>query len=152
MRQTVAAEHHRLLSELLYILMASSFITSLPEGSYRAADTLADPAFISSLRSIAAEKTRLEREIVPDLAANVVLVWACTQALPDILRGKVKVPDVMFPEGSPHLVEPIYKNPKLSAPFNQQLAAAVRAYVQDRLQVRSLHVRCCFLGKSTCFS
>jgi hypothetical protein len=49
--------------------------------------------------------------------------------------GKVKVPDVIFPEGSPHLVEPIYKNPKLSAPFNVQLAAAVRTYVEDRLQV-----------------
>ena len=42
----------------------------------------------------------------------------------------------MFPGGSPELVEPIYKNEILSAPFNEQLAAAVRAYVQDRLQVR----------------
>lgn len=57
-----------------------------------------------------------------------------------VLRaGKVKVPDVMFPEGSPHLVEPIYKNPMLSAPFNVQLAAAVRTFVEDRLQVPSLH-------------
>ena len=38
--------------------------------------------------------------------------------------GEVKVPDVMFPNGSPHLVEPIYKDPKLSAPFNEQLAGA----------------------------
>lgn len=45
------------------------------------------------------------------------------------------MPDVMFPGGSPRLVEPIYKNPKLSAPFNVQLAAAVRTYVEDRLQV-----------------
>ena len=52
--------------------------------------------------------------------------------------GKVKVTDVMFPEGSPHLVEPIYKNPNLSAPFNVQLAAAVRTYVEDRLQVPPL--------------
>ncbi len=43
--------------------------------------------------------------------------------------------DVMFPDGSPHLVEPIYKNPILSAPFNVQLAAALRSYVEDRLQV-----------------
>jgi hypothetical protein len=41
----------------------------------------------------------------------------------------------MFPGGSPELVEPIYKNPKLSAPFNEQLAAAIRAYAEDRLQV-----------------
>ena len=41
----------------------------------------------------------------------------------------------MFPGGSPHLVEPIYKNEMLSAPFNEQLAAAVRAFILDRLQV-----------------
>jgi hypothetical protein len=37
----------------------------------------------------------------------------------------VDIAEVMFPGGSPHLVEPIYKNPKLSAPFNEQLAEAV---------------------------
>lgn len=45
--------------------------------------------------------------------------------------------DVMFPNGSPDLVEPIYKNPLLSAPFNEQLAAVIRSCVQDRLQVVS---------------
>ncbi len=46
----------------------------------------------------------------------------------------------MFPGGSPELVEPIYKNPILSAPFNEQLAAAVRAYALDRLQVSILSI------------
>ena len=40
---------------------------------------------------------------------------------------------MMLPVGSPHLVEPIYKNPKLSAPFNEQLAAVICAYVATRL-------------------
>ena len=39
----------------------------------------------------------------------------------------------MFPGGSPHLVEPIYKNPKLSAPFNEQLAEAVVLRVRHLL-------------------
>ena len=47
--------------------------------------------------------------------------------------GEVKVPDVMFPGGSPELVEPIYKNPKLSAPFNEQLTAIICDYVRHRL-------------------
>ena len=42
--------------------------------------------------------------------------------------------DVMFPNGSPDLVEPIYKDLTLSAPFNEQLAAVIQAYAQDRLQ------------------
>jgi len=49
--------------------------------------------------------------------------------------GEIKVTDVMFPNGSPDLVEPIYKNSVLSTPFNEQLAAVTRAYVEDRLKV-----------------
>ncbi len=39
----------------------------------------------------------------------------------------------MFPGGSPELVEPIYKNLKLSAPFNEQLTAIICDYVRHRL-------------------
>ena len=41
----------------------------------------------------------------------------------------------MFPGGSPELVGPVYQNPILSAPFNEQLAAAVQSYCNDMLQV-----------------
>ena len=51
----------------------------------------------------------------------------------DVYAGEVKVPDIMFPRGSPHLVEPIYKNPKLTAPFNEQLTAVIRDYIEHRL-------------------
>ena len=49
--------------------------------------------------------------------------------------GRRRIADVMFPKGTPDLVEPIYKNPLLSAPFNEQLAAAIRAYALSMLQV-----------------
>ena len=49
--------------------------------------------------------------------------------------GRLKVTDAMFPDGSPALVEPIYGSPLLSAPFNEQLAAALRAFVLARLEV-----------------
>ena len=45
----------------------------------------------------------------------------------------MNIAEVMSPGGSPELVEPIYKNPKLSAPFNEQLADVVCAYVRHRL-------------------
>ncbi len=51
--------------------------------------------------------------------------------------GRLKVTDVMFPGGSPQLVEPIYKNPILSAPFTEQLANAVCTYCTLRLKVCS---------------
>lgn len=54
--------------------------------------------------------------------------------------GEVPIPEVMFPGGSPHLVEPIYQNPTLSAPFNEQLSSVIIArcaeptwsYTEDR--------------------
>ena len=49
------------------------------------------------------------------------------------VAGTVNTAEVMFPGGSPELVEPIYKNPKLSAPFNEQLADVICAYVRHRL-------------------
>ena len=49
------------------------------------------------------------------------------------ISGMVNIAEVMFPGGSPELVEPIYKNPKLSAPFNEQLADIICAYVRHRL-------------------
>jgi len=49
------------------------------------------------------------------------------------MAGAVNIAEVMFPGGSPELVEPIYKNPKLSAPFNEQLADVICAYVRHRL-------------------
>ena len=43
----------------------------------------------------------------------------------------------MFPKGSPELVEPIYKNAVLSAPFNEQMAVAIHMQCLHMLQVCS---------------
>ena len=42
---------------------------------------------------------------------------------------------MMFPKGSPELVEPIYKNAVLSAPFNEQMAVAIHMQCLHMLQV-----------------
>ena len=48
--------------------------------------------------------------------------------------GTTEVNDVMFPNGSSDLVEPIYNNAVLSMPFNEQLADVISTYVQHRRQ------------------
>ena len=48
---------------------------------------------------------------------------------------------MMFPKGSPELVEPIYKNAVLSAPFNEQMAVAIHMQCLHLLQVCSPHIR-----------
>ena len=130
-----APQHGRLASELLSILASAGFLRSQtsPNGQQLvASDRIA--ASRAAANSLADAKARLEATAKP-LEANITLIWACMQALPHILAGEVKVPDVMFPGGSAELVEPIYKSPLLSAPFNEQLADIVIDYVTDRLKV-----------------
>lgn len=135
----VAPEHARLLSEILSILRAAGWLADAAAaagpGAVVATAVLADAETATGLRDLAETGRELEARVVPDVASNVRLIRVCMEALPEILAGRVKVPDVMFPGGSPELVEPIYKNPKLSAPFNEQLAGIVRAYTIDRLKV-----------------
>ena len=49
-----------------------------------------------------------------------------------VSAGEVNIAEVMFPGGSPHLVEPIYSNAKLSAPFNEQLTEVICSYIAHR--------------------
>ena len=48
--------------------------------------------------------------------------------------GKTEVSDVMSPNGSSDLVDPIYNNAVLCEPFKEQLVAVIYTYVHHRLQ------------------
>ncbi|MET1256790.1 SDR family NAD(P)-dependent oxidoreductase [Aliikangiella maris] len=54
--------------------------------------------------------------------AQLNLLQACLQALPDILQGKQVATDVMFPQSSMQLVEGIYRNNPVADLFNEVLA------------------------------
>ena len=82
--------HARLTLELLDILQAASFIECQAPGSFSATEVLGSSELLASIADIGAHKRRLETEVVPDLAANVELVWVCMQALPDILTGALQ--------------------------------------------------------------
>ena len=66
----------------------------------------------------------------PDRAAHVMLVDRTLRALPDILTGKCRATEVIFPESSMALVEGIYQNNPVADFFNEVLADAVIAYIQ----------------------
>ncbi len=61
------------------------------------------------------------------------LVETCLRALPDILSGKVKATDVVFPNSSLELVEAVYKTDTVSLAFNECLSDTVLAAVKARL-------------------
>jgi 3-oxoacyl-(acyl-carrier-protein) synthase/thioesterase domain-containing protein/SAM-dependent methyltransferase len=71
----------------------------------------------------------------PDLADIHVLLETMLRALPDVLIGKRRATEVMFPEGSTRLVENVYKANPESVFFNRVLAAELVAHVRDRADV-----------------
>lgn len=65
--------------------------------------------------------------------ALYILVEKCVHALPEILTGKIKATDIMFPKSSLEMVENVYKNDKVSKAYNECLANAFIASLQARL-------------------
>lgn len=68
------------------------------------------------------------------IKALVRLLEVALKALPDILSGKVAAIDVLFPNSSMELMEGVYKNNEVADYFNEVLANAVVAYVEERLK------------------
>ncbi|MFD1149660.1 beta-ketoacyl synthase N-terminal-like domain-containing protein [Saccharothrix hoggarensis] len=70
----------------------------------------------------------------PDLAAIHVLVETTLRELPDVLTGKRRATDVMFPGGSVELVEAVYKSNPESVFFNRVLAGELVAHLRRRAE------------------
>lgn len=64
----------------------------------------------------------------------------CLQALPALLQGERQSTDVLFPAGSMHLVEGIYRHNPIAAHFNQILSAQVVQLAQANPALRILEV------------
>jgi acyl transferase domain-containing protein/acyl carrier protein len=70
----------------------------------------------------------------PGMKAQVRLLDVTLRALPDILTGKSRATDVMFPNSSMELVEGIYKNNPVANYFNNLLATWAAMAIQERLK------------------
>nr|QEO74705.1 phosphopantetheine-binding domain-containing pro [uncultured bacterium] len=68
-----------------------------------------------------------------DLAAAIDLAEACLRALPDILAGRARATDILFPGASMRRVEGIYRDNAVADYFNQVLAASLVAAIESRL-------------------
>jgi amino acid adenylation domain-containing protein len=77
----------------------------------------------------------------PAKRAQAELVEATLRALPDILSGRRKPTDVMFPQGSMHLVEAVHRNNPVADHFQKTMAALVVANLRAAAQpVRILEI------------
>ena len=65
--------------------------------------------------------------------AQITLAETALRALPAILTGERQATAALFPSGSLKLVEDVYKQNAVAERFNRVVAAAVRAFVAQRL-------------------
>ena len=70
---------------------------------------------------------------LPGLGPHRRLLAACLAAAPAILRDELPATDVLFPGGSLHLVEPVYRDNPVADGLNLLLAQAVLDHVRARL-------------------
>jgi acyl transferase domain-containing protein/acyl carrier protein/NAD(P)-dependent dehydrogenase (short-subunit alcohol dehydrogenase family)/SAM-dependent methyltransferase len=67
------------------------------------------------------------------LKARFALAEVCLRALPEILKGERRPVDVIFPNSSMALLEPIYRHDRIADLFNEGVADCVAAYFKQRL-------------------
>lgn len=127
-RLGVVAEHHRLVSGLLRILADAGYLTE--EGD---AYTTTAACAATSLRWEDASVEELTRDLLarrPEMAGFARLLTSCLDAYPDVLTGRRKAHEVLFPDGSFTAVEDVYHSDQDS---NALVARLVGEYVGARL-------------------
>ncbi|HBF29366.1 non-ribosomal peptide synthetase [Rhizobium sp.] len=68
-----------------------------------------------------------------DVRSTAKVTSAVLSQYPEILRGKISAMEVLFPGGSSHLMEGLYRDNVLADTFNHIVAHAVRHNVQQRM-------------------
>ena len=104
------------------------------EVASRLADALL-PAAREALAAAPGDLAVLRRILLenhPDHAGHADLLAPCVAALPDVLAGRVRGTDVLFPGGSLALVRRVYEGSTLADAANRALAEAVVAAVRAR--------------------
>jgi acyl transferase domain-containing protein/SAM-dependent methyltransferase len=70
----------------------------------------------------------------PNQQAQTALLEACVEALPDILTGRRRATDVMFPNSSMHLVEGLYRGNPQANYFNDVLGETLSTCIDRMLE------------------
>lgn len=77
-----------------------------------------------------------QRELLsayPEMGAHIRLLSTCLASYPQILRGEAAATDVMFPDSSMELVEPIYQKNVTADYFNQLVVWSLLRRMEDCL-------------------
>ena len=87
----------------------------------------------------------------PAMAPHLKLLRVCVAGVPGILSGRVAATEVLFPKGSPALVEPVYADGPGAEHFHRLMAAEVVGFAQ-RLTGGERPLRIVEIGAGTGFA
>lgn len=86
----------------------------------------------------------------PGLRAKTVLAEKTLRALPEILTGKTRATDILFPQSSLDLVQGIYRENPVSDYYNRIVAEAVVRHVNERIRLQpDVRIRILEIGAGT---
>ncbi|MFB9326109.1 beta-ketoacyl synthase N-terminal-like domain-containing protein [Paenibacillus aurantiacus] len=125
--EALRTPHRRWMRESLEVLTRAGFLVRSGNGYAEAETALPD------VTELWAQWERLSGDWLanPDLAAQARLAERTLRALPDILAGRVKATEVLFPGGTMELVEGIYKHNRTADYYNGVLGDMVEAYMEE---------------------
>jgi polyketide synthase PksN len=127
-RLGVVPEHHRQVGGLVHILVDAGYLAE-QDGGY----TTTEECAAMTLRWEPSEVDKLTGALLagrPEMAGFARLLTTCLAAYPEVLTGKRKAHEVMFPGGSFAAVEDVYHSDQDS---NALVARLVGEYVRARL-------------------
>jgi len=127
-RADVVAPYGRWIEECIRLLAAAGHLSIDRQDVVLNATDLPSSAVLWSQWSTAVQEVSHR----PDLAAQFALLDACIRALPDLLSGRRRATDVIFPNGSTERVEGIYRGNPVADWFNTALAELLVEYVRER--------------------
>ncbi|RSZ60417.1 SDR family NAD(P)-dependent oxidoreductase [Massilia atriviolacea] len=152
MKQHAGQEMEALIARLLGAILADTPAVLPAYERWRTESTLIAMREATPLAALWAEwdEAMIAWQQVEGRAALCQLVDKCLRALPDILTGKRKATDVLFPNSSLELVERVYKSDTLSLAYNVSLSETLVAAVQARLKVEpDARIRMLEIGAGT---
>ncbi len=131
----IVPQQYRLFESLLEIMARAGYVQINGQHIKNVAILDTEP-LKKTLKNLGVIKEQFLQKI-PEYEAFINLIWICTSACQDILKGKKRGVDVIFPKGSLDLVTKIYKDNKLFDAYNQLLAETIKLYVKKRLEKNS---------------
>ena len=139
-RLGVVPEYHRLFEACLEILGRASWLELEGEWVRFTGPQVGDE--LEELRRAWAAR-------YAELAGFGPLLWAANDAVVEVLAGRRQATEVLFPGGSQHLVETIYRGTLFSDHHNRLAAEALAESAREMMPGRSMPLRVLELGAGT---